>query len=125
MTLLREKEAAGILRIWTDGSTVRVSTVDIYAHLLDLIVASNPVDGPARKARTPKTHFAKGYHRSRKPHSPAELAALARANARTRRRGEGEAGGRGSEFGDGLAVSWTPKARSWGQSWERAAPPEA
>ena len=52
-TTQRLKEASGHLQTWVDGASVRVSTVSIYLHLLDLIVASHPVVAPARKARTP------------------------------------------------------------------------
>jgi hypothetical protein len=61
----RAKEAAGVLWTWTDGTNVRVSTVSVYIHLLDLIVASNPKDGPRRRARTPSRPFQKGHHNAR------------------------------------------------------------
>jgi hypothetical protein len=64
MTSLRAKERLGLLQTWTDGTNVRVGTVSIYLHLLDLIVASHPVDGPARKARLPLKSFRKGYRRA-------------------------------------------------------------
>jgi hypothetical protein len=60
----RLKEAAGLLQTWTDGTMVRVSTVSIYLHILDLIVASHPVNGPARKARTPLKSFRKGHRQA-------------------------------------------------------------
>jgi hypothetical protein len=61
MTSQREKERLGHLQTWTDGPIVRVGTVSIYLHILDAIVASNPVDGPARKARTPTKPYQKGH----------------------------------------------------------------
>jgi hypothetical protein len=81
-TLIRDKERAGILTKWPDGSITRIGTTSVWEHVLDLIAEGNPIGAPPKQARTPKTHFPRGYHRSRKPHSPAELAALARANAR-------------------------------------------
>jgi hypothetical protein len=61
MTSQREKERLGYLQTWTDGTIVRVSTASIYLHILDTIVASNPVDGPPRKARTPTRPYRKGH----------------------------------------------------------------
>ena len=61
MTSQRAKEAAGFLQTWTDGTIVRVGTVSIYLHILETIVASNPVDGPPRKARTPTKPYQKGH----------------------------------------------------------------
>jgi hypothetical protein len=72
----REKERLGHLQTWVDGTNVRVSTVSIYLHLLDLIVASNPVGGPRRKARTPTRSYQKG-HRNRNHAQEAEEAASA------------------------------------------------
>jgi hypothetical protein len=65
MTSQRQKEAAGQLQIWNDGTIVRVSTVSLYLHILDLIAASHPADGPPRKARIP----AKPYRKGRRHHS--------------------------------------------------------
>jgi hypothetical protein len=76
----RKLERLGILQTWNDGSTVRVGTQSIYAHILNLIVETHPADGPSKPARVPKRVFAKGYHRARKPHSASELANLTRAN---------------------------------------------
>jgi hypothetical protein len=76
MTSQRQKEAAGQLQSWNDGTIVRVSTVALYLHILDLIVASHPADGPPRKARTPTKPYRKGHRRQspdsgRKEGSPA------------------------------------------------------
>jgi hypothetical protein len=65
-TTQRSKEQSGVLLTWVDGTIVRVSTVSIYLHLIDLIVASHPVDGPPRKARTPSGSYQKGHRRVRK-----------------------------------------------------------
>jgi hypothetical protein len=70
-TTQREKERLGILQTWTDGANVRVSTVSIYLHLLDLIAESHPIDGPPRKARTPVAGFRKGHVGARKGASDA------------------------------------------------------
>jgi hypothetical protein len=64
MTTQLNKEKSGVLLTWTDGAIVRVSTASLYLHLLDLIVASHPVDGPARKARTPLKSFRKGHRQA-------------------------------------------------------------
>jgi hypothetical protein len=61
MTSQRQKEAAGQLQSWNDGTIVRVSTVSLYLHIIDLIVASHPADGPQRKARVPVRSFRKGH----------------------------------------------------------------
>lgn len=63
MTSQRQKEAAGHLQVWADGTIVRVSTASLYLHLFDLIVASNPIDGPQRKARNPAKPYRKGHRR--------------------------------------------------------------
>src|SRR6516164_7048917 len=47
----RAKEQSGVLQTWTDGTMVRVGTASIFLHVLDLIIASHPAEGPARKAR--------------------------------------------------------------------------
>jgi hypothetical protein len=62
-TSVREKERRGDLKTWVDGTNVRISTVSLYLHILDLIVMSHPVDGPKRKARVPTASYQKG-HRS-------------------------------------------------------------
>jgi hypothetical protein len=62
MTSQRQKEAAGRLQIWNDGTIVRVSTASLYLHIIDLIVASHPADGPQLKARVPVRSFRKGHH---------------------------------------------------------------
>jgi hypothetical protein len=72
MTSQREKERLGYLQTWADGGIVRVSTVSIYTHILDTIVASNPIDGPRRYARTPTRPYGKG-HRSQSENSPKTL----------------------------------------------------
>ena len=64
MSTQRAKEADGLLQIWTDGAVVRVGTASLYSHLIDLIVASHPADGPARKARTPLKSFRKGHRQA-------------------------------------------------------------
>jgi hypothetical protein len=76
MTSQREKERAGHLHTWNDGTIVRVSTVSIYLHILNTIVASNPVDGPRRKARTPTRPYQKG-HRSNQSNQFKEAASQA------------------------------------------------
>ena len=63
MTSQRQKEAAGQLQSWNDGTMVRVSTVSLYLHILDLIAASHPADGPQRKARSPAKPFRKGHRK--------------------------------------------------------------
>jgi hypothetical protein len=60
----RAKEHSGVLQTWTDGTMVRVGTASIFLHVLDLIVASHPVNGPARKARTPLKSFRKGHRQA-------------------------------------------------------------
>jgi hypothetical protein len=74
-TTQRAKEAAGLLLTWTDGTVVRVGTASLYQHLLDLIVASHPKDGPARKARTPLRSYRKGHRnvRSREEAAASEI----------------------------------------------------
>jgi hypothetical protein len=71
MTSQRQKEAAGVLQSWADGSIIRVSTLSIYLHVIDLIVASHSSDGPPRKPRIPVKPYAKG-HRSKASTSVSE-----------------------------------------------------
>jgi hypothetical protein len=52
------------LLTWTDGTAVRVGTASLYQHLLDLIVASHPIGGPARKARQPSGSYQKGHRKA-------------------------------------------------------------
>jgi hypothetical protein len=63
MTSQRQKEAASQLQSWNDGTIVRVSTVSLYLHILDLIAASHPADGPQRKARNPAKPFRKSHRK--------------------------------------------------------------
>jgi hypothetical protein len=77
MTSQRQKEAAGQLQSWNDGTIVRVSTASLYLHILNLIVASHPANGPQRKARIPTKPYRKGHRRKssvsgRKGGSPTE-----------------------------------------------------
>jgi hypothetical protein len=81
-TTERQKEKDGILKTYVDGASVRVDTASIYLHAIDLITASNPVDGAPRKARLPPNPYRKG---DRRPRTPQELAALQRANERRHR----------------------------------------
>jgi hypothetical protein len=67
MTSQREKERLGYLQTWTDGTIVRVSTASIYLHILNTIVASHPVNGPPRKARTPTRSYQKGHRNHETP----------------------------------------------------------
>jgi hypothetical protein len=80
-TMLREKVRDGVLPAWSDGANIRISTPAIYEHLLDLIEASNPVNGPPPRGRTPSRPFRKG-HRPVRPRTPRELEGLAKGNAR-------------------------------------------
>jgi hypothetical protein len=66
----RDKERRGFILTWTDGTMVRCGTASIYMHLLDLIVGSHPINGPARKARTPSRPYQKG-HRNARPREEA------------------------------------------------------
>jgi hypothetical protein len=63
----REKERRGILKTWVDGTIVRVSAASAYRHALDLVAASHPIEGPAKKARTPAKPFRKGWGAPRTP----------------------------------------------------------
>jgi hypothetical protein len=65
-----EKEKRGVLRTYTDGTSVRVTTQSLYEHLIHL--ASVPI----RKVRQPTARF---QHKRRAP-TPQELEALRRAN---------------------------------------------
>jgi hypothetical protein len=65
-----EKEKRGVLRTYTDGTSVRVTTQSLYEHLIQL--ASVPI----RKVRQPAARF----QRKRRDPSPQELEALRRAN---------------------------------------------
>jgi hypothetical protein len=67
MSTQRAKEAAGLLQTWVDGVSVRVGTTSVYVHLLDLIAALHPADGPPRKARNPARPFGAEGHPLR-PH---------------------------------------------------------
>jgi hypothetical protein len=64
MTTQLNKEKSGALLTWTDGAIVRVSTASLYLHLLDLIVASHPIDAPSRKARQPSGSYQKGHRQA-------------------------------------------------------------
>jgi hypothetical protein len=57
------KEKSGVLQAWNDGTIVRVGTVSLYLHIIDLIIASHPVDGPPRKARVPTRSYTRGHRR--------------------------------------------------------------
>jgi hypothetical protein len=70
----RVKEQSGALKTWVDGTNVRVSSVSIYLHILDLIVASHPVGGPARKARTPTGSYRKGHRNHQRGEADAASA---------------------------------------------------
>jgi hypothetical protein len=70
-----EKEKRGVLRTYTDGASVRVTTKSLYEHLIEL--ASVPI----RKVRQPAARF----QRKRRDPTPQELEALKRANAARKR----------------------------------------
>jgi len=70
-----EKEKRGLLRTYTDGASVRITTQSLYEHLIEL--ASVPV----RKVRQPAARF----RRKRRQPTEAELAGLRLGNERRRR----------------------------------------
>ena len=70
-----EKEKRGILRSYTDGASVRITTQSLYEHLIELASA------PVRKVRQPSARF----QRKRRDPTPQELEALKRANAARKR----------------------------------------
>ena len=70
-----EKEKRGILRSYTDGASVRITTQSLYEHLIELASA------PVRKVRQPAARF----QRKRRDPTPQELEALKRANAARKR----------------------------------------
>jgi hypothetical protein len=70
-----EKEKRGVLRTYTDGASVRVTTQSLYEHLIELASV------PARKLRQPAARF----RRKRRDPTPQELDALKRANAARKR----------------------------------------
>jgi hypothetical protein len=74
-TTERELEKRGVLTTWVDGANVRVGSVSIFTHILDSIVASHPVDGPARKARQPTGSYQKGHRNKVHPHEEVEASA--------------------------------------------------
>ena len=69
------KERRGVLRTYTDGASVRITTQSLYEHLVELASA------PVRKVRQPVTRF----QRKRRDPTPQELEALKRANAARKR----------------------------------------
>jgi hypothetical protein len=77
-TQLNKEKTGAILSI-LDGSARRIMVRSLYQHLIDLAIASYPVDGPAARARSrqSKTRF------RRKPFAPnaAQLEGLRRGNA--------------------------------------------
>jgi hypothetical protein len=83
-------QALGILRTFNLDARVQVSTRDITRYRLAQILLSYPIDGgPKLQIRQPRERFKK---QRRKP-TPAELAGLARGNAKraeeARKRREG------------------------------------
>jgi hypothetical protein len=70
-----EKEKRGVLRTYTDGASVRVTTQSLYEHLIEL--ASVPI----RKVRQPAARF----QRKRRQPTEAELTGLRLGNERRKR----------------------------------------
>jgi hypothetical protein len=68
------KERRGVLRTYTDGASVRITTQSLYEHLVELASA------PVRKVRQPVTRF----QRKRRDPTEAELEGLRRGNERRR-----------------------------------------
>jgi hypothetical protein len=68
------KERRGVLRTYTDGTSVRITTQSLYEHLIELASA------PVRKVRQPVARF---RHKRRDP-TEAELEGLRRGNERRR-----------------------------------------
>jgi hypothetical protein len=71
-----EKEKAGILVSFLDGASRKITIDSIYRHLIDLAIASYPVNAPPAKGRQPSKRF----KRKPRPRTQNELRALARAN---------------------------------------------
>ena len=69
------KEKRGLLRTYTDGASVRITTQSLYEHLIEL--ASVPI----RKVRQPAARF----QRKRRQPTEAELAGLRLGNERRKR----------------------------------------
>jgi hypothetical protein len=78
-TAERAKERSGAIATWTDGVHVYGDPASVFLHAIELMIASNPVDGPRRQGRKPPNPYRKVRT---SPRSERELAALKAANDR-------------------------------------------
>jgi hypothetical protein len=74
-TKLIELEKLGVLRRYTDGASVRITTASIYQYLIAL------ANEPPRKVREPAASFRRAKKAPR-PRTEAELQGLRKGNAK-------------------------------------------
>jgi hypothetical protein len=76
---LRKLAKSDAIPWWVDGPFKRYLKDAVYGQVIRTIIETYAIGAPPKKARTPKPHFPKGYHRSRQ-RTPQELDALRKAN---------------------------------------------